>query len=118
MEFDDDEFSYRHRSERSWMHHLSGVLRSLIALTAVIIVIGLFWPELQRQREIARQNTELEATIAKEEQKLAERTRQLDWLRNDPQYVELLARDRLNLQKEGETIFRFNLPDPVETTPR
>ncbi len=90
----------------------------MIAFAFCAIVIGLFWPELQRQREVTRHNAELEAQISQEEQRLASRTRELDWLRNDPQYVELLARDRLNLQREGETIFRFDLPDRLQSAPR
>jgi len=116
MGFDDDyDHRLRERGGNSLAAHLSGILRALIALAFVAIVIGLFWPEWQRQREITRNNHELEERIVREEKLLAARTRELDWLRNDPEYLELLARDRLNLQRKGETIFRIELPERVQT---
>jgi cell division protein FtsB len=41
---------------------------------------------------------------------LAKSQRELHLLRNDREYLETIARDRLNLMKPGETIFRIELP--------
>jgi cell division protein FtsB len=41
---------------------------------------------------------------------LASARRELDLLKNDPDYVETIARDRLNMMKPGETIFRVETP--------
>jgi cell division protein FtsB len=32
----------------------------------------------------------------------------LDWLKSDPAYLETWARDRLDLAREGETVFQFS----------
>jgi len=118
MEFDDEDFELRTRGDRSWTHHIRGVLQALIAFAAIAIVIGLFWPEFQRQRDLAAHNAALEERIAEQEWVHAQRTRELDWLRNDPEYVEMLARDRLDLQKENEVIFRFDIPTSISAQAR
>jgi cell division protein FtsB len=33
--------------------------------------------------------------------------RRMEWIKNDNAYLEMAARDRLHLQKEGEYILRF-----------
>ena len=38
---------------------------------------------------------------------LARQTREVNLLKTDPTYLETMARDRLDLMKEGETIFRL-----------
>ncbi len=45
----------------------------------------------------------------RDEQKmlLARATREVNWLKTDPTYLETIARDRLDLMKEGETVFRL-----------
>ena len=39
---------------------------------------------------------------------LARQTREVNLLKTDPSYLETIARDRLDLMKEGETIFRLD----------
>ena len=41
---------------------------------------------------------------------LARQTREVNLLKTDPGYLETIARDRLDLMKEGETIFRLEQP--------
>jgi cell division protein FtsB len=41
---------------------------------------------------------------------LARQTREVNLLKTDAGYLEMIARDRLDLMKEGETIFRLEQP--------
>jgi cell division protein FtsB len=43
---------------------------------------------------------------------LARATREVNWLKTDPTYLETIARDRLDLMKEGETVFRLEPAHP------
>ena len=43
---------------------------------------------------------------------LARQTREVNLLKTDPTYLETMARDRLDLMKEGETIFRLEPAEP------
>jgi cell division protein FtsB len=47
---------------------------------------------------------------------LARQTREVTLLKTDVSYLETIARDRLDLMKEGETIFRLETPR-VKTKP-
>jgi len=38
---------------------------------------------------------------------LSRQTREVNLLKTDPAYLETIARDRLDLMKDGETIFRI-----------
>ncbi len=93
---------------------LNRALRVLIVL-AIFTVIGvMFIPEIQRHRQERAALQKLESEVQERETALAARTRELQLIRNDPAYVEVLARDKLDLMKEGETIFRI---DPKALTP-
>jgi cell division protein FtsB len=55
---------------------------------------------------------ELQGQIEKKRDQVAQHTREVSLLSNDPDYLETIARDRLDLMKEGETIYRI---DPAPT---
>ena len=44
------------------------------------------------------------AALKAEHDKIANR---IDWLKNEPEYLEIAARDALNRKKDGEVIIRF-----------
>jgi cell division protein FtsB len=48
---------------------------------------------------------------------LARQTREVHLLKNDPTFLEIKARDRLDLMKEGETIFRLEPPPSAKKMP-
>jgi hypothetical protein len=84
------------------------MMRYLAALMLLPISLFTFWPPLNDEkmgREIVqhlkvRRDT-LRAQAGANRQKL-------ELLRTDPEYLEIMARDRLQLHKEGETIVRFD----------
>lgn len=86
----------------------------LIILAVVAGVIAGFLPQLQRQRVARAEEDHLQTQIKQRRERVARQTRELNWLKNDPSYVEIIARDRLDLMKEGETIYRL---DPPKTPP-
>ena len=73
----------------------------------VVIVIRFFVPKFQEEQRLRRQLEEARADV----QRTAETLRQLklkqERLREDPRYVEKIAREELGLAKPGETVFRF-----------
>ena len=50
---------------------------------------------------------QLQAQLTEQQTLLARQTKQVTLLKTDPTYLETIARDRLDLMKEGETIFRL-----------
>ena len=49
----------------------------------------------------------LQAQVTEQKQLLARQTREANLLKTDATYLETIARDRLDLMKEGETIVRL-----------
>ena len=74
---------------------------------ACVAVAALSVPQL---RELSRLKAELVRAEAQERHVLDRKEakeRELDALRSDPSYLELIARDRLDLHRTGETVFRI-----------
>jgi len=98
----------RKRRESEFWHKLNRLVRVLIALGIVALGVTLFYPVLHELRvyreKVETKQSELDA--AKREN--ATQNEKLHLLQTDPEYVEAIARDRLDLMKEGETIFRID----------
>ncbi|MGA3171899.1 MAG: septum formation initiator family protein [Chthoniobacteraceae bacterium] len=91
---------------------MNRLLVALIAFTVVTLIACAFVPELKNAQEQSDRVDRLQAQIGKERDLLAEHTRQVELLQSDPEYIETIARDRLDMMKEGETIYRI---DPAPT---
>ncbi|MDQ3621577.1 MAG: septum formation initiator family protein [Verrucomicrobiota bacterium] len=69
-----------------------------------------FLPEVKKRKEHETRIEELKTEIENQRMLLARHRREEFLLNNDPEYVGLIARDRLDLMKEGETIYRLDPP--------
>jgi len=90
---------------------LTRILYLLVLVATFILLICWFLPlvkERQRQ-QVALQN--LKQQVEQERASYNKQSKKLTLLQNDPAYTELLARDKLDLMKPGETIFRME-PGP------
>ncbi|MFT5467966.1 MAG: cell division protein FtsB [Verrucomicrobiales bacterium] len=85
----------------------SRVLTYMLVFAGIAVACVLFWPEIERLEKIGDGNSKLEAEVAMLEAERDAVKQEFQWLRDDPEYLELVARDRLNLQKDGETVFRI-----------
>ncbi len=95
--------------ESIWQR-LNRWLWALLILTVVAIVIGTFLPELQKQRTERAQRDRLHRLIEEQRTLHTRYTREIGWLQNDPEYLGIVARDKLNLMKEGEAILLVEPP--------
>ena len=98
----------RRRAQGDYLPVAMRVLWTLIVVSALLTAGFTFYPEWIRlsdmKRELAAQKSHLE-----ELQKLAEaREQEVHLLQTDREYLETIARDRLDMMKEGETIFRLS----------
>ena len=94
-----------------------GIWHSLNRLLAVLIVVGIagvvaihFSPELAKRRAQQAILDQLKVEVEAARQEFARNTREEKMLQLDSEYVGLLARDRLDLMKEGEMIYRLEAP--------
>lgn len=101
--------SQRRRKSEHW-HKANRALIALILAGIALLGAFLFYPQIERRKELARQLEEEQAVLRDEETQRALHRREVHLLENDPEYVEIIARDRIGVMKEGETIFRFDTP--------
>ena len=80
---------------------------TIFLVTGCVAMAVLSVPQMRKLRslneELARANAQEAHVRSQKEQK----TRELAALRNDPAYLELVARDRLDLYRSGERIYRI-----------
>lgn len=102
-------------SEGIW-HSLNRFLLTVIALAALVPIGVSFLPEIKKRKEAQSRIEELTAQVDNQRMLLVRLQREESLLKHDPEYVSLVARDRLDLMKEGETIYRLDSarPDPVK----
>ncbi len=106
-QFDEEFRPARARGESPWLRRLNNIL-TVVAFSAFLGVVALaFFPVWQRQQEMQRNLSALQERVARQTAELDRRTRQVQMLKADPEYLETLARDRLDMMKPGETVFRL-----------
>jgi cell division protein FtsB len=80
----------------------------LIVLCASIPIAYSFLPEVSKRKEQRNRIESLKTELERQKMQLARVEREEMLLRRDPEYAGLIARDKLDLMKEGETIYRLD----------
>jgi cell division protein FtsB len=101
---------FRARREATVWQRLNSVLRVLLALAVVLVIASLFLPLYKKRAQGQNEIDNLQSQVNDQKTLLARQTREGHLLTSDPVYLETIARDRLDLMKEGETIFRLEPP--------
>ncbi len=104
-----------HRPANLWTK-----LSSLSFVMFIAVVVGgmtvLSIPMLQKRHSLQSELVRVEADIAKQEALERQQRAEIESLRTDPVYVERTAREKLNLSRPDEVIFRFE-PAPQPQKP-
>ena len=104
---------FRARREATVWQRLNSVLRVLLGLVLALVIVSLFLPQSKKLAQSRAEIDRLQGEVTEQKILLARQTREVNLLKTDPTYLETMARDRLDLMKEGETIFRLEqLPAP------
>ena len=98
------------RAPVSIWQRINRLLWVLLILTAVGIIIGAFLPELEKQRSERDERARLHRLIDEQRAIHLRHANEIGWLTNSPEYLSIIARDKLELMKDGETILRVELP--------
>ena len=104
-------------SEGIW-YFLNRLLFVLIILVLGAIAAYHFLPEVSKRRDQQARVEQLKLEVEQQRQLLIRNTRIEELLKHDPEYVGLIARDRLDLMKDGETIYRIDPPKPDKSSMR
>ena len=101
---------FRARRDATVWQRLNSLLKVLLALALWLVGMSLFVPPYKKLSAARADADNLQAQVADQKILLAKQTREVSWLKNDPTYLEAIARDRLDLMKEGETVLRLETP--------
>jgi cell division protein FtsB len=86
-------------------------------VVGLLAVVGLFFvPVLQTEKGYQDELAKLNTQIAARQEEQAQLKLETEHMKNDPAYVEHIARDQLNMGKPGETIIRFDRYQSVPST--
>ena len=102
--------SKRRRNPEVWSAGIR-LVSIFIVLGALAFLLVAFYPEWTRKKDLATQLANEKSTLSAEELVRKQRSREVDLLKNDTEYVEAIARDKIGVMKEGETIYRLDAPD-------
>ena len=86
----------------------------LLIIAALIAVAVWYLPLIKQNERMRTDILRLDGEVAVQEEIAHRRKIQIEAMRNDPRTVERYAREKLGLAKVGETVFRFEEPDPHE----
>ncbi len=78
-----------------------------VSIVCVCIGLALFKPQMNRRDKLDRDLAGLRAEKDRARAAWESARKKLDWLKSDPAYLEVYARDHLDLAREGETVFQF-----------
>lgn len=98
---------FRARREATVWQRLNRTLRVLLVLAIWLIIVSLFVPPYKKLVQSRTEIDNLQQLVNEQQNLLAHQTREINLLKTDSTYLETVARDRLDLMKEGETIFRL-----------
>ena len=108
---------FRARREATVWQRLNRILRALLIIAIVLVIVSLFVPPYKKLAQSRTEIDNLQSQVNDQKMLLAKQTREVNLLKTDPTYLETIARDRLDLMKEGETIFRLEPPAVLKAKP-
>jgi len=106
---------FRARREATVWQRLNRILLVLLVIAIWLVIVSLFVPPYKKLTQSRAEVDNLQQQVNEQQSLLARQTREVNLLKTDVTYLETIARDRLDLMKEGETIFRL---EPVRAKPK
>ncbi|MFV0338196.1 MAG: FtsB family cell division protein [Chthoniobacterales bacterium] len=98
----------RRRAPVVAMGALNRLILFLIVGAGCMLAFFLFRPQLQKLEHMESRYEELVREKKSAELRKLRLDREIKLLKTDPEYIENIARDKLDLMKEGETIYRLD----------
>ena len=93
-------------------------MSGFILLGIILFVLASFYPEWMRYNSLASELGEKRAILQAQELDRDQREREVHLLQTDPEYVEIIARDKIGVMKADEHVFRLDAPAASESSVR
>ncbi len=97
----------RARRETTIWQQMNRILRVLLFMAVWLLVVSFFLPPYKRLQQGRAEIEKLQSQLSDQKTLLARQTREITLLKTDPTFLETIARDKLDVMKEGESIFRL-----------
>jgi len=104
---DDTYGDFRARREATVWQRLNRVLLVLLFVAVWLGIATLFVPPYKTLLQSRAEIDNLQAQVNAQNRLITRQTREVNLLTTDREYLETIARDKLDLLKEGEVIFRL-----------
>jgi cell division protein FtsB len=101
---------FRARREATIWERLNRLVLVLLVLAIWLVIVSLFVPPYKKLKQGHADLDRLQSQVNDQRALLSRQTREVSLLKTDVTYLETIARDRLDLMKPGETIFRLEPP--------
>ncbi len=88
-------------------NRLSGLMELTLFILLIVCVYRLFAPEIDRQNDLISDRNQLEVIRDAKQLELEKLRQEHRLLKTDRQFLDSVARDRLDLQFEGEHVIRL-----------
>ena len=98
---------FRARREATVWQRLNRILLVLLIIAVWLVIVSLFVPPYKKLMLSRAEVDTLQQQVNEQRTSLARQTREVNLLKTDVTYLETIARDRLDLMKPGETVFRL-----------
>lgn len=102
----------RRRQQPSLWGSLIRVVKITLVLVMVTVIYCLLSPTFASKQELMRERGDLDQRIANAEKASADLDAELAALQNDADHLARFARDRLNVARPDEAVFRFEAYKP------
>lgn len=112
-----EESSNRMNWQALWLRLQSLGFAVFAGVVALGVAVFLFVPAFHRRHEMQQELQRLDSEIIRQETQEKQHRQEIESLKNDPSYVERTARNKLNLAKANEVIFRFESTQPAVLPP-
>jgi cell division protein FtsB len=90
-----------------------------LTLVAILSILMLFFvPVIQKTHRLQAEKERLLVAIGDAQDEQTRLKVETEHMKNDPAYVEHIARDQLNMGKPGETIIRFDKYQTASSSPK
>jgi cell division protein FtsB len=106
------ETDFRARRDATVWQRLNRIVLVLLFVAVWLGVVSLFLPPYKKLTQGRVEIDNLQAQVNEQKTLLARQTREASLVKNDSVYLETIARDKLDMMKEGEVIFRLENVQP------
>ena len=93
---------------RDVWQRLSQLMVACLFLLVLAGILRIFWPEIERHRELSAEAHRLETIRDKRLEQVTKLQRQNEWMLTDKEYLESVARDRLDMAHSDEVVVRID----------